>query len=426
MNRAALLLLAASGCDYVTSSLKTNDFSGDAYPILVDRSAGGVVVGMREGSSDRTAVLDVMSPLTLIDKGGDVRVSIAERDLTLLGARSLGAALDLPRARFPEKTVATLHPCQDATCSIGTPGALRPFDALFGLDSFAGDALRLRLGDDQIFVLPDIAGSEVRRGRACDAFFESPYRGGGTLVIAGTELDFSNFRVAIDTCIAPNPIRDTPQSKRGADALLVASTAIGISILDESTYERYRELDSATIPDLATLPDDTVYLPSGPITGKLASIPSLALVSNLSANPRAPCRQVWASHLMAARDCAPGDDCPCTGGSTYCSAPAIVELAPAAPATTVPILVVSDAAPILQALRAELRPDRPEVDGILGADILTSVELDLDYTHDRMLARCTNRDACSTRTFINGDTDERDSSRFYVNGCLGDRRPPDP
>ena len=425
MRRAALLVLAASGCDYVTSSFKTNDFSGDPYPILVDRSSGGVVVGMREAAGDHTAVLDVMSPITLVDRGPDVRVSIAERDLTLLGARFAGSVLDLPRARFSEKTVATLHPCDTAVanCSIGTPASLRSFDALFGLDTFAGDALRLRLGDDQIYVLPDVAGSEVRRSRACDAVLESPYRGGGTLVVAGTELGFSSFRVAIDTCLAPNPARDVPQSKRGADALLVMSTAIGISILDESTYARYRELDPLTIADLATLPDSTVFLPSGPITGKLAEIPSLALVSNFSASPRAPCRQVWASHLLAARNCAPGDDCPCTSPDTYCSAPAMVELAPP---TNIPFLIVSDSEPVLQALRAELRPDRPEVDGIVGADILTSVELDLDYAHDRMLARCTNRDVCSTRTFIDGDTDKAASSRFYVNGCLGDKVPPPP
>jgi hypothetical protein len=421
---AALLVLAASGCDYVTSSFKTNDFSGDAYPILVERTSGGVVVGMREGNLDHTAVLDVMSPLTLIDRGADVRVSIGDVDLTLLGGRSAGSLLDLPRARFPGKTVATLHPCNVDNCSIGTPASLRSFDAIFGLDTFAGDALRLRLGDDQIFVLPDVAGSEARRSRACDAVLESPYRGGGTLVVAGTELGFSSFRVAIDTCLAPNPARDVPQSKRGADALLVMSTAIGMSILDESTYERYRELDPTTIADLASLPDSTVFLPSGPITGKLGSIPSLTLVSNFSANPRAPCRQVWASHLLAARNCGPGDDCPCTDGEPYCSAPAMVELAP--PSKMIPFLIVSDSEPVLQALRAELRPDRPEVDGILGADVLVSAELDLDYAHDRMLARCTDRDTCSARTLIEGDTDKAASSRFYVNGCLGDKVPPPP
>jgi hypothetical protein len=416
----AAVVLAAGGCNYLTSSFQTNEFSGDPYPITVERTSGGVVVGMRvdSDSSDRAAVLDVLSPITLVDRGPDVRISMSSHDLTLLGARSPGGELDLPRARITDKGIATLHPCQDPECTIGTPGNPRPFNALFGLDSFAGDALRLRLGDDQIFVLPDVAGSEIHRTRSCDAVLESPYRGGGTLVVGGTELAFSNFRIAIDACISPDPARDIPQSKRGADALFVVSTAIGMSILDSSTYERYRELDPTTIPDLTTLPDQTLFLPSGPIVGKLAEIPSLALVSNFSAAPRAPCRQVWASHLLAARDCAPGDDCPCNDGDTFCSAPAMVELFPL---FQIPILVVDDSDPLLQALRVELRPDRPELDGILGADALTALELDLDYAHDRIVARCTDKTACAARTLL----DDREG-RFYVNGCLGDLAPPPP
>ena len=38
------------------------------------------------------------------------------------------------------------------------------------------------------------------------------------------------------------------------------------------------------------------------------------------------------------------------------------------PATPLDVLVVSDDDPTLQALRAELRPDQPEVDGILGTE----------------------------------------------------------
>jgi hypothetical protein len=333
--RFALLAFALCGCQYVTSSLETNDFSGDPYPIYVDSSSGGVVIGMREGTTDHTAVLDVMSPLTLIDHGPDTPVSKTERDLTLLGERGPGGAADLPRALFPGKSTITLHPCGSTSCAIGRTDDPRFFDALFGLDSFAGDALRLRLGSDQIFVLPDIAGSEEHRSRSCDAVLPQPYRGGGTLILGGTEVGFSNFRIAIDTCIAPKIANTATQNERGVDALLVASTALGVTILSVSTYERYHQLDLTT-PDLSLLPPDLVYLPSGPIIGRQTEIPSIALVGNSSANPRGPCRQVWASHLLAARDCGPGDDCPCGGGATFCGAPAIVELAPPA---RIPVLV---------------------------------------------------------------------------------------
>jgi hypothetical protein len=411
MKRLALLAFLG-GCgvvDFATSSFETNDFSGDEFPTYVDRTSGGVIVGLQEGKQHRTAVLDVLSPMTLIDRGPDARVSIDDSDLVVQGARAGPTGeLDLPRAAFASKQVVTLHPCKTPVCEIGTPTAPREFDAIVGLDAFSSDALRLRLGDDQVFILPDIAGSELHRSRACDAVLPSPFRGGGTLVLGGTELGFSNWRIAIDTCIAFNPDQFATQDKRGSDALLVVSTALGISILSESAYARYRELD-VTIPDVTALPQSQVNLPSGAINGHLTTLPSLALVGNSSGFPRAPCRQMWTSHLLASRNCRAGDDCPCSDGDKFCPAPAIVEVS-----EPVRVLVVADSNPTLQALRTELRPDRPEVDGILGADALRALELDIDYAHDRLVARCTDRSVCAARPVL-ADSE----ARTYVNGCLG-------
>ena len=417
MHRAPLavalaLLVPAAGCDYVTSSFETNDFSGDAFPTTVETASGALVVGVQIAGlpGARTAVIDVLSPISVVDRGPDVAPSIDSADVTLLGARPPTGSLDLPRARFPAKQVVTLHPCDaPAGCSVGTPSAPRAFDVLIGQNMFTGDALRLHLATDQIFILPDIAGSEIHRSRSCDAVLPSPFRGGGTLIIGGTEVGFGNLRVAIDSCLAPNPDPLATQNARGVDALLVMSTAIGVSMFSESLYARYRLLDP-TAPELAALPESDVLLPSGVIRGRLASIPSIALVGNSSSNPRAPCRQMWASHLLAERDCRLGDDCPCDG-ATFCLVPAIVELAPAA---QLPVLVVADSEPTLQALRTELRPDRPEVDGILGTSALGDVELDIDYTHDRLLARCTDRTTCGARAVLSDR-----QNRSFVNGCLG-------
>jgi hypothetical protein len=411
MKRLALLAVLG-GCgvvDFATSSFETNDFSGDEFPTYVDRTSGGVVVGLQEGKQHRTAVLDVLSPMTLIDRGPDARVSIDDSNLVLLGARGGPTGeLDLPRAAFTSKQVVTLHPCKAPVCEIGTPTAPRAFDAIVGLDAFSSDALRLRLGDDQVFILPDIAGSELHRSRACDAVLPSPFRGGGTIVLGGTELGFSNWRIAIDTCIAFNPDQFATQDQRGSNALLVVSTAIGISILSESAYARYRELDD-TIPEVTALPESQVNLPSGVVSGHVTTLPSLALVGNSSGYPRAPCRQMWASHLLASRNCRGGDDCPCSDNDTFCPTPAIVEVS-----EPVSVLVVADSNPTLQALRTELRPDRPEVDGILGTDALRALELDIDYAHDRLVARCTDRSVCAARPVL-ADLE----ARTYVNGCLG-------
>jgi len=63
----------------------------------------------------------------------------------------------------------------------------------------------------------------------------------------------------------------------------------------------------------------------------------------------------------------------------------VLELVPPAP---IEVVVVPDTSPVLQALRAELRPARPEIDGILGIDALGGAVLDVDYPHNRVLMRC--------------------------------------
>lgn len=400
--------IALAGCNYVTGSFVTNDFSGDPFPVEVDTASGALVVGVQPAGNDiHTAVLDVMSPLTVIDPGPGAEPKITYPSVTLMGKGATGA-LDLPRARFDSPQVLSIHPCDTDPCVIGSTAAPRAINAILGMNAFGSDALRLDVGAGELFVLPDVAGDNSNRGLACDGVLPQPFRGGGTLVVGGTEIAFANWRVAIDTCLAPDPAASV-QSARGSDALMVLSTAIGMSILDESAYERYREVVT-TAPASATLPDASVLLPSGPISGKLASIPSLALVGNSTSSPRAPCRQVYAHHLLTIADCAPGDDCPCTDGSTFCSVPAVVELTPATP---IDVLVVPDADPTLQSLRAELRPDRPEVDGILGTQALALLELDLDYQHDRALARCTSGLDCVVRPELSSQ-----DRRHMINHCL--------
>ena len=423
MVRAVVLALA--GCSYVTDGFQTNGFSGDPFPIDVDTTSGALIVAADTGGDRGIAVLDALSPVTMIDPGPTVAPSIGYPDLTIYGERGPGGPLDLPRAKFLAPQVLALHPCSDATCAVGTPANPVAFDFLIGLSLFNSDALRLRLGDNEMFILPDIAGDEQHRSHACDAVLPFPFRGGGTMLVGGTEIGFTNWRLAIDACLAPMPsdAMGVDQSDRGADVLLVVSTGIGPSLLSESAYERYRAVVK-TAPALTALPDDTIFLPSGLVNGKHATIqpqvqsdpmkppwPAIALVANSSNSPRAPCRQVWASHLLIERDCMLGDDCPCGTSNNFCAVPAVVELAPA-----VDVLVVPDANDTLQALRTELRPDRPEVDGILGASALRTAEYDIDYVHDRIVSRCSDRTQCVARPELSSPTD-----RPQIQGCLGER-----
>jgi hypothetical protein len=414
-------LLACSGCTLITESFQTNEFSGDPYPIFVDTRSGAVMLGLRSGGESHLAVLDVLSPLTVIDPGANVQATIDLEDLTLLGDRAGNAGTpDLPRAYFSQQQVLRLHPCAVGveTCQLGVDLAAQPFDAIIGGDSLAGDALRMRLGDNTIFVLADVGGSDGDRTRACDAVFPSPYRGGGTLIVAGTEVPFAGRRVTVQACLGPDPRfeTDVPQMARGADALFVMSTSIGASLLTESAYERYRQGRLAAelpAPELSTFPEATVSLPSGPKTGRLVTIDRMALVARASSEPLAPCRQFYAHHLLTARNCLTADDCPCENDPEFCPVPASVDIKPA---VGIEILVVPDDDPTLQALRTEFRPTLQEIDGLLGTGAMRDVEFDIDYPHNRFLARCA---AAGSTTCVTRPALENRDDRARVHLCPG-------
>jgi hypothetical protein len=426
MTRAWLALAAlAGGCSYLTDSFVVNEFSGDPFPTTVETTSGAVVLGMGEpGKTVHTAVLDVMSPFTVVDNGPGASPRIDSPQVVLYGEHTGGDTFDLPRAQIDAPDVLSIHPCSADECSVGTPAAPRPFDAIVGMNAFHGDALRLHLATDPatqpdlIYILPSVAGSEPSRTYSCDGVFPAPYRGGGTAIVGGTELPFPNTRIAVEACLAPNPDPFILQSQRGVDALFVASTAIGISLLDRSAYERYRLLVT-TAPAFDDLPDDSVLLPSGIISGKRTNIPTMDFTGKSTSNPRSPCRQVYAHRLLSQHDCMVGDDCPCSTndplGPTYCGVPTIVELAPT---SGFDILIIEDNDATLQALRTELRPDQPEVDGVLGTTAMRLLELDVDQPNNRMLARCSNpldKSTCALRPELLNESD----NRIQVNGCIG-------
>jgi len=425
---------ALGGCTLITDSFLTNDFSGDPFPINVDTTSGAIMVGLRPaGGDDRVAVLDLLSPITVVDQDPKVDPSLSYVDLTLLGGATPGGPIDLsaavPRARFPDAQLVALHPCTSecdpsdpscvpTQCNVGTVAAPKAFHAIIGADALAGDAVRLRLADSQIFVLPDVGGNDRGRSFDCDAVFDSPYRGGGTLVFPTTELAFGNRRITLQACLGQDA--DPALNQNGADALVVVSTSIGISILGEAAYQRYLIAHPEETP-ASPPPMESVYLPSGLVTGQHVTINRLALVAAPTSNSLSPCRQIYAHRLLTTYKLTNADctidpntgisprDCPCKDGSLFCAVPAILELTPEA---GIDLLVVPDTDTTLQALRAELRPDQPEVDGILGTEALRNAEIDVDYPHDRLLARCPGT-SCLARPQLAQDRDV-----CQINRCI--------
>ncbi|MCE9573631.1 MAG: hypothetical protein K8W52_10785 [Deltaproteobacteria bacterium] len=397
MVRAALASIALG---LTGAACSTDTFSGDAFPIHVDVSAGPLMVHLRPsggiGAGEALpATLDVLAPFTLIDSGDPRTITREDITVTLLGLRAPGSTDLVARAQFDVGAVA-LHPCgasDDPTpvppCTVGDPAAPTAISAVLGADALAGDAVRLALASSNVYVVPDIAGDDASRTRECDAVFPSPFRGGGTLSLGGTEVSFPGRRIAIGACLGAAPAAVNPLD-RGTNALLVLSTGLGPTLLSASAYKRYCQVAAhGCDPDPSGLPRATALLPSGAITGGAAQLPALALVATPTSNARGPCQDLYASHALVADCVTTGPLCPTSGG--VCGAPAAVELS-----TPIDIIVVDDADPTLQALRAELRPDQAEVDGIVGTRALAALELDIDYPHGRMLARCVDG-SCALR-----------------------------
>jgi len=400
-----LASISVTGCDLLTDPFSTNDFSGDPFPVPVALESGAVLLHAREQVGYFPALIDVMAPFSIHDPGPSSNAQVNQRSLLLLSGPE-----DAPIARARVAgSIVELHPCSSTDpnyrCEVGSDGALQSVHYTIGADLLAGDALRLDLSQQRMFLFPDIPGADSDRSDACDAVFAQPFRGGGTLLIGGTELPYVGRRIAISACAAPRfpaspPLPDEdleaalraggrgprlglPPRERGVDLLLVASTSVGVTLIAESAYDRYALAEG--LPLSATLPrTGGVTLQSGRIEGRPTTLSSLALVGK--ASERGACGDVYAHRYLTydvvRSKCQPADrNCPCD--DLPCGAPAVVELP-----TAVDVLIISDAEPLLLGLRTELRPDEAEVDGVIGTQLLARMSFDIDYPNNRLLARC--------------------------------------
>jgi hypothetical protein len=408
--RRVLLTLGLAAC---TSS----GVDVDQFPVAVDLTAGPVLIELDSNGDERfVATVDTLSPLTIVDSfraGGEVATPRREQiDLTLYGTD--GSANPVARMRYTTVNVLDIHPCPvdvpdpdnpppEQECQVGQDGAQRTVNGVLGADLLSKGAVRFDFSASSMQFFPDIAGDDASRGRACDAVFGSPFHGGGTLRVSGAEVSFTGRRIAMGACLAFDASDQIREIERGVDALFLVSSALGTTIISESTYERYSAFVEGT-PDLDTLPTQTLHLIDGPVTARAGSINQVALVGE-EADDRGPCKEMFANHFMAVNGCRDnnlsGDDCPCSD-ATFCRTGAVLELsvdderddqgALVTEGAGIDVLVIPDSDPLLQELRDELRPGLPEVDGIIGANALAAVSMDVDYPNDRVIARCTDDD----------------------------------
>ena len=239
---------------------------------------------------------------------------------------------------------------------------------------------------------------------------------GGGEIMAESRPDFLGFTGPIDMpatrvlfrgCAAPapfDPLPDTPMpvcAKRGddvpgspnaaaalatgADLALMLSTGIGPLVLGRSAWNRVKA--SSTTPPADPVDDGTpLSVPSlaAPITGvgwtHLSRLALVDLESDAAVNP-GPCAELGRARrlewLEVHQDaCVQACDTDLRDPSKAQNAAGYIEVGPD---QGILVAVLPDDAELLQSLRAEIRPEGPELDGLIGAATLAQLDVELDY-----------------------------------------------
>jgi hypothetical protein len=178
---------------------------------------------------------------------------------------------------------------------------------------------------------------------------------------------------------------DAKARATGVDLALVLATGVGPMVLSQSAWTR-------VVARLGTAPPMTpndLWIATWPtvIKANWTAIPKFALVDNEtgSATDPGPCvelarsRRIEQVSYQTVKGITP-DACtqPCDSdpreNNKAQNSAAYLELT-----GTIPVAVIADEEPFLQGLRFDVRPEGPEVDGLLGAGALGRSRVEIDY-----------------------------------------------
>ena len=410
---AAVVVLAGAGCSEPCCTT-------DGFPVtLLAPSGDAAAQGLRakargaagDPSGDFTLAIDTGTPLTSFRRSGDQGTQITDHNFDLLDAvpNSIG---DYPvRAEF--RGIGTLPLALDAAGP----------DAVLGAGILLGYSVQFRFSTPSLTFWPRQGADSGFLASAGFAVVDFQLTGGGE-ISALTKADFLGLtgpvevpatRVVLRTCGAPAAFDPasvaTPQCcprgaelelATGVDLALLVSTGTGPLVLSQSAWKRVAAQMTAQ-GETPTEPTEgaALRLPAGqaPIDGVLWSVvPRLAMVdeeADASLNPGACVELGRARRLEWIEAHSQADIGPCVQpcdadarDSTQAqNSAAYVEVDGG-----IPVAIVPDGAPFLQALRAEIRPEGPEIDGLLGAAVFAHMEMELDYqsTSKRAILACDN------------------------------------
>ncbi|HET6147469.1 MAG TPA: hypothetical protein VFH68_08030 [Polyangia bacterium] len=313
--------------------------------------------------------------------------------------------------------------------------ATRP-QAVFGGDLLRAFSVEFRFG------VPSLTFWSNQR--ADDGFLEdvgyavihfTPF-GGGEITAHGrpdflgqrAPLDVEPSRIVFRACVAPAPF-DPATSPREAccdrgDAIthatgtplsLLLATGVGPLVLSRSAWERVRPQLGLDVP--VETPGQ-LYLASAatPLSVSWALLPPaahLALVNQESsaANDPGPCVELararrieWVAYRqvgnLGVADCVQACDTDPNDTQKAQNSAAYIEVG-GVTGSEIAVAILPDTDPLLEGLRSDVRPEGPELDGIIGAGALARTRLEVDYRNSSMRAifSCdgtSDRDQCFT------------------------------
>lgn len=195
---------------------------------------------------------------------------------------------------------------------------------------------------------------------------------------------------------------DARKQSSGVDLALLLDTGVGPLIVSQSAWQRIYDEASAQFAAAQDTGDATVQLPPqptdrspsllvatwpAPIYARWSTIPRFALVDLEAGGDRdpGPCVELGRAHRTEYVSWQTvfhpeGNVCfqPCDADPQEMSeaqnSAAYLELAGA-----IPVAIVDDEEPYLQALRFDVRPEGPDVDGVIGAAALAHTRFEIDY-----------------------------------------------
>ncbi|HEY3356940.1 MAG TPA: hypothetical protein VGQ83_27065 [Polyangia bacterium] len=386
--RAAALVLAAAAS--LAGCAPELSLEADPQPIPFDLISGvPISVAVIPGREPFHMLVDTASPISAIDLHGQSPGIEQVSELRLL------------RPDDPRVVRAILHDFGVARTPLyqagfGTPVAVA---GVLGGDVLAHYSVRFDYpagGATMTFTertfdeaKPETDAELAQAGRVVVRSF---VLGGGTYELGDTAGSLSPTRMTVPACAL--------LGGRAEDMLLLVATGFGPLTLGRSAAERIfarsvgtAEVDRLYVP--GTLGGIAV-LERGTLLGPEAS--ALALVGDehgdtpqSSSDFGGPCTQLFRHQSFeplsaaAAADCSTG---PCVGPGPNGSVvgAAYVELCASAP--PIGYAVIADEEPLLQSLRAELRPQLPEIDGFAGTEVLRSLTTELNYRNSRVILDC--------------------------------------